>query len=579
MDGRKEVHPFKQILLDNKHYWHELIVIVLLGLLTGALKTRSATLWGEAVNFGVNGSIGEMLNSAVWMIVFIGLDAVRTIFYYTLIGRTTEGMFKGIRLRMFDAMARANMATIEQSVHSGDVTLRACDDVERLSFIFSDSYANYIRVISQAVFSIVVCTVLSWRLAIVYFLFLPLSMFLLNSISKHMERLQKEMRSDAGQSADVALSAIAGIQAVKVFALENEMDSRFAVTVDKAYTANIKVAHISMRMSIIKYIVNVMQVMVLFVMGAWMVSNDLITIGTVMTFVLLSVYVTEAFGMMDMMIVRIKEGAAYTKRIYDIYNLPREAPGEKQPLTDGEECIRFDNVTFSYDRQTILSGLNLAVKQGQKVALVGESGSGKSTIIRLICHLYGIEDGKIRLFGVDSEEISLQALRNNLALVTQEPYLFEGTFLENVRFGRMEATEKEVVEALRAANLWDFVSTLPEGLHTTLGEFGSRLSGGQRQRLSIARALLRNARLVLLDEPTSALDTESEREIQHAMENLLRGRTAVIVAHRLTTVQNVDYLYCIKKGRVVEEGPPSELYNRHGYYYKMCRMQGVNHNA
>jgi ABC-type multidrug transport system fused ATPase/permease subunit len=198
-------------------------------------------------------------------------------------------------------------------------------------------------------------------------------------------------------------------------------------------------------------------------------------------------------------------------------------------------------------------------------------------VIRLICRFYNHNSGTLKLFGVDSEKICVYNLRKNLALVTQEPFLFEASIFENVRFGRENATEHDVIEALKSANLWDFVLSLPDGINTCLGEFGSRLSGGQRQRLSIARALVKDAKLVLLDEPTSALDSQTESEIQNALENLLHGRAAVIVAHRLTTVQNADYMYCLENGEVIEQGTPSELFAKRGYYYEMCQMQGVTH--
>jgi ABC-type multidrug transport system fused ATPase/permease subunit len=241
-----------------------------------------------------------------------------------------------------------------------------------------------------------------------------------------------------------------------------------------------------------------------------------------------------------------------------------------------EEYVYFKALDFAYDGgPKVLSGLNLLIQKGKKVAIVGPSGSGKSTVIKLICRFYGCGGGELSLFGEKGEEISLPELRKQLALVTQEPGLFEGSILENVRYGRSDAGEEDVVKALQAADLWGYVSELPQGIHTQLGEFGSGLSGGQRQRLSIARALLKDAKLVLLDEATSALDTRSEQEIQRALDNLLEGRAAVIVAHRLSTVQKADYLYCLEDGRVAEEGSPAELTAKKGYYYEMCKMQEI----
>ncbi|MCL1883969.1 MAG: ABC transporter ATP-binding protein/permease [Defluviitaleaceae bacterium] len=571
-----KIHPFIRLWLESRRFFPQFIAIVFLALLAGVFKSRSATYWGAAVDYGVGGFMDAMLNAVVLMLVFIALDGVRTMILYFLVGRAAEGMFFDIRMRLFNVLGFSDMAALARRMRSGDMALCACEDTERLCNVISSQFANYLRITSQALFAIVICFFLSWRLALAYFIFLPVSLWLLSVVSKTIQKLQKQTRTEAGRSADVALNAISGINAVKVFSMEKVMDSRFGSIIDEAFEAQKKIARIGMKMTIIKYTVNVMQVLALFIMGAWLVSEGLITIGAVMSFVILSVYVSEAMRSIDMMIARVKEAFALTGRIYEILDFQQEVRGSTRPLPSIEEYVSFKNVSFSYDEESkILSNLSLSVKKGEKIAIVGQSGSGKSTVIRLICRFYEHDSGEIKLFGVSGEEICMDALRKNLALVTQEPFLFEGSIAENVRFGDTSATNDDVIEALKSANLWDFVSSLPDGLDTCLGEFGSRLSGGQRQRLSIARALVKNAKLILLDEPTSALDYQTEQEIQHALENLLHNRAAVIVAHRLSTVKNADYMYCMENGELIEEGTPDELYARKGYYYEMCQFQNV----
>ncbi|MCL2420619.1 MAG: ABC transporter ATP-binding protein/permease [Defluviitaleaceae bacterium] len=566
---------FARLFLDNKRHWPGLFIMVLLALLAGVFKTRAATLWGEAVDFGVGGNTDAMLIAAVGMLIFIGLDGLRTAIHYTVIGQATEGMFRDVRMALFGVLSRTDTMTVENHMRSGDIALRVCEDTERLCDIIAGNFSHFMRLIFQAVFAIVVCVLLSWQLAIAYFLLLPVSLWILNAVSKPLEKLQKEARGGSGQSADVTAGAISGIHAVKVFGLEDEMEKRFAAHVDGAYQRFAKAARIGMGMTTVKYVVSVLQTLILFIVGAWLVAQGLVTIGAVMAFVSLAIYVTEAFGIADRMIFQVKSAAALSGRIYEVLDLPLEYPGD--PMVQPDEVadyVKFDGLDFAYiEGQNVLSGLNLVIQKGQKVAIVGPSGSGKSTIIKLICRLYGYDGGQLTLFGKSGEAIDVSGLRENLALVTQEPCLFEGSILDNVRYGRMSATDGDVVKALQAADLWGFVSTLPDGIHTHLGEFGSRLSGGQRQRLSIARALIKNAKLVLLDEATSALDTQSEREIQQALDNLLEGRAAIIVAHRLTTVQKADYLYCLDNGTVIEEGTPEALFTSGGYYYNMCKMQ------
>ena len=571
-------HPLFRLLLNNRRFWPGLIVMVLLALLAGVFKTRAATLWGEAVDFGVAGITDAMLTAALGMLIFIVLDGLRTIAHYVIIGVTTEGMFRNVRGSLFSALSCADTSVVESSMRSGDIALRACEDTDRLCQFFAGEFPHFSRLIFQAVFAIVACIFLSWQLSVAYFLLLPISLWLLNAVSKPLQRLQTEARGGAGRSADIASGAISGIHAVKIFGLENEMSKRFAEHIDEAFARSARSFRIGMGMTTIKYVVSVLQTLVLFLVGAWLVSVGLISIGAVMAFVSLAFYVTEAFGLADRTIFNVKSAAALSKRIYEVLDLPQEQMGNPNVLPkESNEYVRFDGLEFAYDGgDNVLTGLNLSVRKGQKVAIVGPSGSGKSTVVKLICRLYGAENGGLSLFGADGGEIDVSALRGRLALVSQEPSLFEGSILDNVRYGRESATEEEVINALKAADLWNFITTkLPEGLDTRLGEFGSRLSGGQRQRLSIARALVKDAELVLLDEATSALDTQSEREIQAALDNLLEGRAAVIVAHRLTTVQRSDYIYCMKDGAVIEEGPPAELYAKGGYYFEMCKMQEI----
>jgi len=589
-------NPFLRLLRDNKRYWPGLLLMTLLAFLAGIFKTRAATLWGEAVDYGVGGQFDLMRLAAFGMLGFIALDGLRTALHYTVIGQVTERMFRGIRMSLFSVLSMADTATLENKTRSGDIALRACEDTERMCDLMANNLGHYSRLVFQAVFAIVVCLLLSWRLAIAYFILLPISIWLLGVVSRPLQRLQAGARGDSGRSADIATGALAGISSVKIFQLEGEMDKQFATHVDAAYERGVKASRIGMGMTTIKYVVSVLQTLVLFIVGAWLVSRGLITIGAVMAFIALAVYVTEAFGLADTMIVRVKEAITLSGRLYEVLDLPREEQGDGAvvPMESGE-YVKFANLNFAYSSQNrsarnahasvlnvttseamVLNGLNLSVKAGQKVAIVGASGSGKSTVIKLICRLYNSTgSGEFTLFGADGTQISLHDLRRELALVSQEPSLFEDSILENVRYGRVSATESEIIDALKAANLWNFVSTLPDGIHTKLGEFGSQLSGGQRQRLSIARALVKDAKLILLDEATSALDTQTEQEIQGALDVLLEGRAAVIVAHRLSTVQNADYIYCIESGTVVEEGTPAELYNKGGYYTQMCQMQGI----
>ena len=569
-------HPLLRLFLDNKRYWPGLFLMVILAGLAGVFKTRAATLWGEAVDFGVSGLTDAMLQAALLMLLFIVIDGIRTGVHYTVIGQVTERMFKGVRTRIFNILLKADSLHLENKMRSGDLALRVGADTDRLCHQIAGNFSHHSRLIIQALFAVTVSIILSWQLAVAYFILLPISIFVLSIVSKRLTRLQSKFLSSSGRSADIVSDAISGITAVKMFALEKEMDRRFAEHVDSAYDRFKASAKIDMEMTAIRYIVMILQTLVLFIVGAWLVGEGIVTIGTVMAFVVLAAYVTEAFNISENMIRNIKQTLALSIRLYEVLDLPVENEGETTVVPQ-ETGINFKDYNFAYGDTYALQGLNLHIKKGQKIGIVGSSGSGKSTIIKLICRLYGHGTGEFTLFGANGDKIYLPELRKKLALVSQEPSLFETSILENVRMGKETATDDEVISALKSADLWDFIKTLPDGVHTNLGEFGSRLSGGQKQRLSIARAFVKQAELVLLDEATSALDSKSEQEIKQALDNLLKDRTAIIVAHRLTTVQDVDYIYCLNEGRVIEEGNPAVLYKQKGYFYEMCMMQEVKY--
>lgn len=559
--------------LDSKRYWGGMILALFIAALAGVFKTLSAFYWGAAIDEGIEGYINPMVINALLMLLFIALDAIRTAILYTIVGYVTEGMFRDVRVRIFSTLTTAEMGRLETDMRSGDIAVRANNNVSALCDVIAGDFTNYARLIFQALIAVVACFVLSWQLSIIFVLILPITLIVLKLIMKPIEAIERDTRQNLGRSANIALDAITGINAVKIYKLESAMSKRFDSIVDENYIRFNRLARVGMWTTAIKYIVHIVQILILFIAGAWLVEGGLITVGAVLAFIAVSAYITEGISMADQMMLRAKRAKVLADRIYEILDLPQEVTGEERQLTF-ENPVQFENVFFAYNNEEmVLKNLTLIVKEGEKVAIVGKSGSGKSTIIKLITRLYTHSEGRLRVFGLDAEKIDLHALRSKVAIVTQESFLFEGSILDNVRLGQQSASAQMVTESLRASGLWDFVESLPRGLDTLLSEFGSNLSGGQRQRLCIARALVREPKLILLDEPTSALDVRTEQALQQALDILLKDRTAIIVTHRMSTIQNVDYVYCIDKGMVVEEGTPLQLFKKQGYYYEMCKFQ------
>ena len=237
--------------------------------------------------------------------------------------------------------------------------------------------------------------------------------------------------------------------------------------------------------------------------------------------------------------------------------------------------MRINNISFKYDQENVLQNFSLEIPKGHTVALVGQSGSGKSTIANLVTRFYDVNTGSIVIDGIDIKDMTQNSLRGLLGLVTQDSILFNDTIRENLRIGKENATDQEIIAALKIANAWEFVKELPKTIDTNIGDSGNKLSGGQKQRLSIARAVLKNPPIMILDEATSALDTESERLVQNALENMMKNRTSIVIAHRLSTIQNADTIVVLNKGRIVEQGKHADLLAKKGMYYSLVEMQSL----
>lgn len=567
--------PLFRFYADNRKYFPGLIVVIGISLLSGALKLLVSTLWGKAVDFGVAGEISKMTFSVALMFGVILLDCCRTACQYHIIGNVTERMFVKVRTRAFSKIAAGDVAVLEMKFRSGDTATRINNDIEQISTFVAGHVSNFSRLIFQALFALCGCLFLSWQLTVVTCLVIPLSVWLVKRISIPIQKQSKRSLDCVGSAMSVVADTVSGIFTVKAFEMEPVMAERFDKDVDAAYEQIVKTEQVGMKMTGVKYLTNVIQIMLLFLFGAWLVQNGILSVGTLITFIALSNYITETVGQGDYMISQFRYATACAQRLYEVLDIPDEQLGIRNGDVSEKPC-QMEDVGFAYaDRTTVLHDVNIQVEKGKKIAVVGASGSGKSTLIKLICRFYLPQKGKLSLFGIRTEDWQPEALRKHMAIVTQVPVLFDGSVYENIAYGRPGTSREECMVALEQANLLEFIKQHPDGIDHPIGEYGKKLSGGQKQRLCIARAMVKQAPLVLLDEATSALDTQTEREVQKALDKLLEGRSAVIVTHRLISAQNADYVYYLDGGKVVEEGSPKELLALKGKYFDMCRRQGI----
>ena len=571
----KARQPLLRLYLENRRYIPGLALILLISLLAGGLKLAASTLWGQAVDFGVAGRISPMLWAAGAMALVILVDCARTAVHYHIIGRVTETMFRDVRMKAFRKLTTGDAATLERDFRTGDTATRLNSDIDVLNNFTAGHVSNFSRLLFQGVVALAGCLFLSWQMSLAYLVVLPLSLWIVKRVSAPIQAKTKSSLDSTGAAMSVAAEAIQGALTVKAFGGEEELARRFDAAVDSATQQKVQSEKISQKLTGVKYAANVLQTMALFLLGSVLVTRGAVSVGTLVAFLALSNYITEPFGQLDYMISQVRRATATAQRYFEVMDVPDEADGPVTRPASPVPC-QAQELAFSYDGQNrVLQDITLRIAQGQQVAVVGESGCGKSTLLRMLCRFYLPQAGSLRLFGVEAKDWQGEALRQHIALVTQNSTLFDGSVYENVAYGKPGLTRAECRAALEAVELWDFVSQFPDGMDHPIGEGGAALSGGQKQRLCIARALVKEAPLVLLDEATSALDTQTEKEVQAALDKLLAGRSAVIVVHRLTTVQNAHYIYVLEQGHVLEEGTPKELLAKRGRYYEMCRLQGL----
>ncbi|MGL5632013.1 MAG: ABC transporter ATP-binding protein, partial [Azovibrio sp.] len=373
----------------------------------------------------------------------------------------------------------------------------------------------------------------------------------------------------------VLADTIPGIRVVKAFAQEKREVARFREANNRNLVVNDKVNFLWSLFTPTVTLLTEIGLLVVWGFGIWLVSDGQITVGVLAAFL---AYISRFYTRLDSMsrIVSVTQKAASgAKRIFDILDHTSSVPEPTHPrqLNEVKGQISIQRVGFRYGSRTVLHGVDLEIRPGEMIGLVGHSGSGKSTLVNLICRFYDVSEGGILIDGIDIRNLPVAEYRKHIGLVLQEPFLFFGTIAENIAYGKPDATREEIIAAARAAHAHEFILRLAHGYDSLVGERGQALSGGERQRISIARALLIDPEILIMDEATSAVDTETEREIQAALDNLVQGRTTIAIAHRLSTLHKADRLVVMDRGQIVEIGPHETLMEQQGAYFRLYQAQ------
>jgi subfamily B ATP-binding cassette protein MsbA len=458
---------------------------------------------------------------------------------------------------------------------TGTLLSRMTNDVGLMRSALTEAVASLMKDTTSLVTLIIVAFWMDWVLASIAFVAFPLTVAPLLRLSRRLRKVTRKGQSTLGDLAALLQETIQGNRVVKAFGMEEYERRRFDAESERLVRLSTKAARIK------AFTTPMMEVLASFGIagvvwyGGMSVMQGGRTPGDFMAFLTALILLYDPFKGLTKTNNVIQQGIAAAQRVFEMLDTPsavvdREGATATAPLREG---VRFERVSFRYDSDWVLRELDLELRRGEILALVGRSGGGKSTLSDLVPRFYDPSEGRITIDGRDLRDVTIASLRSQIAVVTQHTFLFNDTVRANIAYGDVETSLERIEAAARAANAHEFIARLPDGYDTVIGELGFKLSGGQRQRIAIARALLKNAPILILDEATSALDSESERLVQQAIERLMEGRTALVIAHRLSTIREADRIVVLERGRIVEQGTHAELLDRGGEYRRLHDLQ------
>ena len=570
---------YKRILNYIRPYLHVLFAALVCTMLAAGGNLYLPWIFRDMIDKVLTAKDAYMLNLISASIVVIFL--LRGIFLYWqnyLMSYVGQHVIIDIRSEVFHKLQRLSMSFYDKN-KTGTIMSYVTNDVNALQGAMVD---NTVELVTESIIligSVFAMIYLDWKLTLFTILTFPIVLYFMNFFGKKIRRSGGMIQEATADITSVLQESVSSARVVKSFVREKYEIERFEKENAANLAANLKNARYMATLTpTIEFVAALGVTLILWYGGNNVIEGDT-TAGSLVAFLAYAVNISNPIKRITRVTGNIQKALAAAQRVFDVLDLPEEVTDlpEARPLPAVTGSVSFEHVTFSYNKgDEIIHDLSFSVKPGQAIGLVGPSGAGKSTIASLLPRFYDCDSGTIRIDGTDIRDATLDSLRSQVGIVPQETILFNGTVYDNILYGRLDATKEEIIEAAKAANAHDFIMELPQGYDTMLGDRGVNISGGQRQRIAIARAILKNPRILILDEATSALDTESERLVQDALNRLMVGRTAFVIAHRLSTIKNADRILVLEKGRLAEDGTHEELMEKNGLYAHLYQIQYRN---
>ncbi|PWK50952.1 lipid A export permease/ATP-binding protein MsbA [Pleionea mediterranea] len=566
---------YKRLLSYAARFWPMYLAALISTILYAIIETELVAGFQYVIDDALIEKDIEFLNQLPFIIViavlFLGIASFLSVYCFEWIGRK---IVQVLRVEVFRKYLKLPIAYFDKE-YSGDLVSKITFNAETVTQAATQAISNILRSGGIIIYALVKMMMISWSLTLFYLIAAPVIALVVNAAAKRFRKISHRIQDSMGQVTQLSQEAVEGVKVIKTYGGHDYENEQFSDAASNNFRQSLKLTATKAFSSALVQFIAAAGLAFVFWIAIKQYLNGEFSAGQFVAFFMLIMYIMKPLKDLSNVNSVLQRGIAGADSLFQILDEQEEVDKGTITLDKAKGAITFDSVTFSYDQsKTILKDFSLQINPGETVALVGPSGSGKSTVTNLLLKFYHPDSGRISLDGKDIESITVHSLRQQFAYVSQQIVLFNDSVKANIAYGELKfKPTDDLADAIEHAYLSEVVDSLEDGLSTNVGNAGARLSGGQRQRIAIARALLKNAPILIMDEATSALDNESEKKIQQALDYLMQGRTTIVIAHRLSTIESADKIIVMKEGQIAEQGTHSELLEKQGEYHKLYQMQ------